>query len=89
MKILGEEQVKMSKQLAYMKRLGLLEVDRHAQWRIYRLREPRSPLLVENLKCLQDVAGEDFKFAEDLRERDRILGEEAVSDRPSPCRATA
>lgn len=73
MEILDESQVKVSKQLLYMKRLGLLEAERHAQWRVYRIREPRNPLLEENLRCLQDVASEDLRFAEDSRARGRIL----------------
>jgi len=80
MNILDESQVKISKQLLYMKRLGLLEVERQAQWRIYRLKDPRSPLLEQNLKCLQDLKTEDFPFAEDRRAKQAILS----SDEPTP-----
>lgn len=73
MEILGAEQVKVSKQLRYMKELGLVEVERHAQWRVYRLTEAEHPLLVENLKCLQVCAGEELCFAEDLGKRAAVL----------------
>lgn len=73
MEILDESQVKISKQLLYMKRLGLLEVERQAQWRIYRLKDPRSPLLEQNLKCLQDLKTDEFPFKKDLRAKSRTL----------------
>lgn len=73
MTILDESQVKISKQLLYMKRLGLLEVERRAQWRIYRIKEPRNLLLDKNLKCLQDLKTENFPFTEDLEAKRKIL----------------
>lgn len=73
MEILDVDQVKMSKQLQYMKKLGMLEVERVAQWRIYRIVDSPSPLLEENLRCLQDFAGEDLNFAGDLRRREEVL----------------
>jgi len=71
--ILGCEQVKMSKQLRYMKELGMVEGERRAQWMVYRLADADNPLLLENLKCLQDCAGEALCFAEDLRKRAAIV----------------
>lgn len=72
MEILETDQVKMSKQLRYMKELGMVTVERRAQWRIYRLAEEENPLLRENLQCLQDCYGERLCFAEDLRRREAI-----------------
>ena len=65
--VLGESQVKVSKQLAYMKRLGLVVVTKRANWRIDSLPESASPLLRENLKCLQDLALEGGRFGADLK----------------------
>ncbi len=65
--ILDEPQSKMSKQLAYMKRYGLIESFRRLNWTIYRLPENRSALLEENLKCLQDVAFHEEVFQSDLQ----------------------
>ncbi len=64
--ILGEPQSKMSKQLAYMKRHGLIESFRRMNWTIYQLAERDNPLLEQNLKCLQDLAFTDDVFVKDL-----------------------
>jgi ArsR family transcriptional regulator len=83
--ILGETQVKVSKQLAYMKRLGLVVVTRNANWRIYQIPEPATPLLIENLKYLQDLKAEGSVFRSDLKKLNKIdtsaacLPEEACS----------
>lgn len=81
--ILGCDQVKMSKQLRYMKELGMLEGERQAQWIVYRLADPEHPLLAENLKCLQDCAGEELCFASDLKKRQEIV--ERLRSDPSGC----
>ena len=73
MEILDADQVKTSKQLRYMKELGMVEAERQAQWMIYRLPEPAHPLLVENLKCLQDCAGEELCFKQDLKLRQKLI----------------
>lgn len=69
--VLGLTQVRVSKQLLYMKRLGLVEAERKGQWMIYRLARPASPLLHENLRCLQDCYRDTLPFREDLRRRRR------------------
>jgi ArsR family transcriptional regulator, arsenate/arsenite/antimonite-responsive transcriptional repressor len=71
--ILESGQVEMSKQLAYMKRLGMVRAERRAQWVFYGLPEPANPLLERNLACLQDGAGERAVFAADLRRRRKVL----------------
>lgn len=71
--VTGCDPVKMSKQLRYMKELGMLVGERQAQWMVYRLADPEHSLLEENLKCLQDCAGEDLSFAEDLEKRRAIM----------------
>lgn len=73
MEILETDQVKTSKQLRYMKELGMVEGKRQAQWMIYRLAEPIPPLLSENLKCLQDCTGEDLCFQSDLKLREKVI----------------
>ena len=84
--ILKSDQVKISKQLRYMKGLKMVEGERCAQWMIYRLTDAENPLLNENLKCLQDCYGEDTSFREDVEARRRLavrIAEEA------PCCAPA
>jgi ArsR family transcriptional regulator len=73
MEILGSEQVKISKQLRYLKELGLVTVERQAQWRVYQLAEPENPLLRSNLDCLQAGSGGELPFTEDLHKRSSIL----------------
>lgn len=71
--ILATDQVKVSKQLRYMKDLGILKSRRVAQWMIYRLANPRDPLLSTNLQCLDDTAGKPLSFTKDLAQRRVIL----------------
>jgi ArsR family transcriptional regulator len=81
--ILGCEQVKMSKQLRYMKELGMLESERQAQWIIYRLACPDHPLLRENLQCLQDCASTELPFRQDRRKRREVI--RRLRSQPSVC----
>lgn len=73
MDILEADQVKVSKQLRYMKDLGIVESERQAQWMVYRLADQQNPLLKENLKCLQDCKGERAVLRKDLQKRARIV----------------
>jgi len=81
--ILECDQVRMSKQLRYMKELGMIEGERQAQWIVYRLADPDHPLLSENLKCLQDCAGEELSFRADQRKRTAVI--ERLRREPSGC----
>jgi DNA-binding transcriptional ArsR family regulator len=83
MEILDCDQVRMSKQLRYMKDLGIVEGERQAQWMIYRLAEPDHPLLTENLKCLRDCAAENLSFDDDLKKRKHVM--ERLRAEPSGC----
>lgn len=84
--ILESDQVKISKQLRYMKGLGMVDAQRHAQWMVYRLAVPENPLLQENLRCLQDCAAEVLRFNQDLRKRQALLSriEEGLVGCPDP-----
>ncbi len=70
--ILDESQVKVSKQLAYLKRHRMVIVTKRANWRIYSLPGDVTPLLTENLKCLQDLAPEAKCFRDDLAKLRRL-----------------
>lgn len=63
--ILREPQVKISKHLGYLKRNGLVEAERCANWVIYRLPAKPPAALKANLACLQDCAQEERVFKED------------------------
>jgi ArsR family transcriptional regulator len=78
MEILDAEQVKISKQLSYMKKQGLLQSQRNAQWMVYSLTDRPHPLLLENLKCLQDSTNEYPVFQKDLIKRSRLLNSIAM-----------
>ena len=65
--ILQEPQVKMSKHLGYLKQHGLIECKRQGNWNVYRLTKKPHSLLAQNLKCLQDLQGEEPVFRKDLR----------------------
>lgn len=80
MEILEADQVKVSKQLRYMKELGIVEAERQAQWMVYRLAEPGHPVLTENLKCLQDYATEEVCFAQDTAKRKRLVARLTKTD---------
>jgi ArsR family transcriptional regulator len=65
--LLGLTQVAASKQLAYLRKRGLVEARRHEQWMIYSLPEHPSPELDWQLRCLQDCVTTHPVFKEDLR----------------------
>ncbi len=71
--ILEEGQVKVSKQLSYMKKHGLLEAERDANWMIYSLVSPVHPVLLENLKCLRSSCCGSAVFKQDLEQRAQVL----------------
>lgn len=60
--VLREPQVKISKHLAYLKRNGLVEAERCANWMIYRLPSAQPAVLRANLACLQDCATDEKIF---------------------------
>jgi ArsR family transcriptional regulator len=64
--VLREPQVKISKHLAYLKTRGLVQCERDGNWMIYTLPGKPSRELKTNLACLQDCAGEDPIFRQDL-----------------------
>ena len=71
--ILDETQVKTSKQLQYMKKLGFVMAKREGIWMVYSLPQPVHPLLLANLNCLLDNTAEYPCFAKDLQKRAVIL----------------
>jgi ArsR family transcriptional regulator len=66
-KVLGEPQVKVSRHLAYLRKRGMVAVERRGQWMVYRLPTPRGEVLGAHLACLQDCAGEEKIFCWDLK----------------------
>jgi ArsR family transcriptional regulator, arsenate/arsenite/antimonite-responsive transcriptional repressor len=71
--ILGEGQVKVSKQLGGLRKAGLVSVAREGAWRIYRLAEPISPLLRANLEAWRDHPTLRDQLAADRAAREAIM----------------
>ena len=65
--LLEVPQVKVSQQLAYLRKHGMVTATRHANWMIYALPTSQSAELVANLKCLQDCAQTDKRLRADLQ----------------------
>ena len=70
--ILREPQVKISKHLGYLKRHGLVEVERCGNMMIYRLPKQRPAQLKANLACLQDCVQEEQVFQADASRMAKI-----------------
>ena len=77
--ILGEPQVKISKHLAYLRRHGLVEARKEANWMIYRLPAKRSRELAANLACLQDCVQEHPIFARDRAKREACAAQMTIN----------
>ena len=72
--VLGLDQVKISKLLTYMKRLGMVEATREANWMVYRLAEPGNPIIAMNLDCLVQYSANVAKlFSTDLRQLAHVM----------------
>ncbi len=87
--ILGVEQPKVSRHLKALKNAGAVETERCYNWTIYRLAKHPNAVLEANLKCLQDMRGEEPAFAGDLRKRARTVKEllaESCCDVPARIR---
>lgn len=67
--ILEMEQPKVSRHLRSLKEAGAIETERCHNWTICRITGNPSPVLEANLKCLQDLRGEEPVFSEDLAAR--------------------
>ena len=73
--VLGVQQTKVSQHLAYLRKRGMVECTRHANWMIYSLPSKPSLELEENLQCLQDCAQTDERFRADLKRLKKMSGQ--------------
>ena len=82
--ILDATQVKMSKQLAIMKPLGLIESKREGTWMIYSLTQPLNGLIQTNLDyLLSGECAECNQLQQDIATRHTIIDQLAKT--PSDC----
>ena len=86
--ILGEPQVKISKHLAYLRKNGLVESRKEANWVVYCLPEKPSRELSANLACLQDCVSENPLFRRDEAKRQK-LGDKFAANSPICCSPAA
>ena len=85
--ILGATQVKMSKQLATMKQLGLLEAKREGTWMVYSLTHPTNSLLRFNLDYLRGGECEECNLLQqDIFARHDVLSK--ISQTSAECPAS-
>lgn len=71
--ILGEPQVKISKHLAYLRKNGLVESRKEANWVIYQLPTKPSHELSANLACLQECVTGNAIFSRDTEKRRKLV----------------
>ena len=72
--LLDVPQVKMSKQLAAMKQLGLIESEREGTWMIYSLVEPTHGLIRTNLNYLREADCAECNYLQrDLVKRGKLI----------------
>lgn len=85
--ILEAPQVKISKQLATMKQIGLISAKRQGTWMIYQLDEPRNGLIDANLDYMRNAECEECTVLQkDLKARVTLVKELTLerSDCPAP-----
>jgi len=72
--LLGEAQVKISKQLAYLKQHDFVQATREGTWMIYELTREGGGLLGANLDYLRSASCQECsQLQKDLRARERLL----------------
>jgi len=82
--ILDQSQVRVSKALATMKRLGAVRSTRKGTWMIYELLDPSDLILSRNLESLAAVADVYPFFQSDLKKRRKILEDFCASEGDFP-----
>ena len=71
---LDEPQVKMSKHIGYMKRQGLLEVERKANWNFYHISHDLSESVLASLEAIRSGYSKDPQLSQDLEKLERLPG---------------
>lgn len=64
--VLSEPQVKVSRHLAYLRRRGMVTVERCGQWMIYRLPDKRTRSLDASFACLRDCGRDEPVLRNDI-----------------------
>lgn len=80
---LGEPQAKISKQLAYMKKHGLLISTRRQNWSVYEITPHPPPVITDNLNLLNQSLFQGQPFQNDLKKLAKLDTSIAVCAQPS------
>lgn len=75
---LNLDQPKVSRHLKALKEVGAVVTERCYNWTIYRINLSSNAILETNLRCLQDLRGEEVVFARDLRRRARAVAKSSA-----------
>lgn len=63
--VLGESQPKISRHLAYLRRVGIVAARREGKWMHYRIVRPADPYVARVLDCALDAVREDRQMQRD------------------------
>jgi DNA-binding transcriptional ArsR family regulator len=74
--ILGISQVLISQHLASLRKTGMVERVQHAQWRVYRLRNPDHPHTRKLLRAIAEATGTEPDLASDIEQMEASLRDE-------------
>jgi len=93
--VLGTNQPKISRHLAYLRRAGLVDTRREGKWMHYRLAVPSDPTMARILKALRERLAADARMQRDRKKLTRIccspsalvrMGDAPIPSRGSPDR---
>jgi DNA-binding transcriptional ArsR family regulator len=82
--IVDVSQVKVSKQLAYLKKLGAVSARREANWVVYALAEPVPPVLAENMRLLRNDKAWKTRLSADLEKQKALRARLAKGEKSAP-----
>ena len=86
--LLDAPQPTVSRHLAYLRKAGLVDVEREANWCYYRLAEPSSEFHERLLDCLACCLGEVPQLRKDAKALGRLRNQGGCCVRPSAMRST-
>jgi ArsR family transcriptional regulator len=69
--LLDEPQPKISRHLAYLRRMGLVSARREGKWMHYKIATPSDPVTARVLECVLGAAAEERQMQRDRERLDR------------------
>ncbi|MFT4571193.1 MAG: ArsR family transcriptional regulator [Hyphomicrobiaceae bacterium] len=71
--VLGESQPKISRHLAYLRRVGLVAVRQRGKWKHYRIASELSQLQTRLIDCAASPLGDSVPVAQDAARLEKLL----------------